>query len=102
MTDRARVRARLTIAIVLSRGHQVLAIDFSGYGRFTAGADSHALFEDVLAEVRYLHSHGVARVSVLGASMGGGAVAEAAGMCCAGRSQLLPHYRQAPQPESPR
>jgi pimeloyl-ACP methyl ester carboxylesterase len=60
------------------RGHQVLAIDFRGYGRSTAGADSHALFEDVLAAVRYLHSQGVAQVSVLGASMGGGAVAEAA------------------------
>ena len=61
-----------------ARGHQVLAVDFRGYGRSTAGADSQALFEDVLAAVRYLHTHGVARVSVLGASMGGGAVAEAA------------------------
>jgi pimeloyl-ACP methyl ester carboxylesterase len=60
------------------RGHQVLAIDFRGHGRSMAGADSHALFEDVLAAVRYLHNLGVARVSVLGASMGGGAVAEAA------------------------
>lgn len=59
------------------RGHQVLAIDFRGHGRSMAGADSHALFEDVLAAVRYLHNLGVARVSVLGASMGGGAVAEA-------------------------
>jgi pimeloyl-ACP methyl ester carboxylesterase len=33
------------------RGHQVLASDFRGYGRSTAGADSHALFEDVLAAV---------------------------------------------------
>src|SRR5262249_42506039 len=38
-----------------SRGHQVLAIDFRGYGRSTAGTDSRALFEDVLAAVRYLH-----------------------------------------------
>jgi len=60
------------------RGHQVLAIDFRGYGRSTAGADAHALFEDVLAAVRYLHGRGVARVSGLGASMGGSAVAEAA------------------------
>ena len=60
------------------RGHQVLAIDFRGYGRSTAGSDRRALFEDVLAAVRYLHGQGVARVAVLGASMGGGAAAEAA------------------------
>jgi pimeloyl-ACP methyl ester carboxylesterase len=60
------------------RGHQVLAIDFRGYGRSTAGRDSQALFEDVLAAVRYLHRLGATRVAVLGASMGGGAAAEAA------------------------
>jgi dipeptidyl aminopeptidase/acylaminoacyl peptidase len=60
------------------RGQQVLALDFRGYGRSTAGTDSRALFEDVLAAVRYLHGRGVARVAVLGASMGGGAAAEAA------------------------
>jgi pimeloyl-ACP methyl ester carboxylesterase len=60
------------------RGHQVLAIDFRGYGRSTPGTDSRALFEDVLAAVRYLHGRGVTRVAVLGASMGGGAAAEAA------------------------
>src|SRR5262249_35723972 len=54
------------------RGHQVLAIDFRAYGRSTAGSDRRALFEDVLAGVRYLHGQGVARVAVLGASMGGG------------------------------
>jgi dienelactone hydrolase len=59
------------------RGHRVLAIDFRGYGRSTAGTDAHALFEDVLAAVRYLHGRGVTRVAVLGASMGGGAAAEA-------------------------
>ena len=61
-----------------SRGHQVLAIDFRGYGRSTAGTDSRALFEDVLAAVRYLGGRDVPRVAVLGASMGGGAAAEAA------------------------
>jgi pimeloyl-ACP methyl ester carboxylesterase len=60
-----------------SRGHQVLAINFRGYGRSTAGRDSQALFEDVLGAVRYLHAHGVTRVAVLGASMGGGVAAEA-------------------------
>jgi alpha-beta hydrolase superfamily lysophospholipase len=61
-----------------ARGHQALAIDFRGYGGSTAGTDSRALFQDVLAGVRYLHGRGVSRVAVLGASMGGGAVAEAA------------------------
>jgi dienelactone hydrolase len=65
-------------AWLASRGHQVLAIDFRGYGGSTAGTESRALFEDVLAAVRYLHGRGVARVAVLGASMGGGTVAEAA------------------------
>ena len=60
------------------RGHQVLAIDFRGYGRSTGGTEAHALFEDVLAAVRYLHGRGVTRVAVLGASMGGGAAAEGA------------------------
>jgi pimeloyl-ACP methyl ester carboxylesterase len=60
------------------RGHDVLAIDFRGYGRSTAGTPSPALFEDVLGAVRYLHGRGVTRVAVLGASMGGGAAAEAA------------------------
>src|SRR5262245_63392917 len=41
------------------------------------GRDSQALFEDVLGAVGYLHAHGVTRVAVLGASMGGGAAAEA-------------------------
>ena len=60
------------------RGHQVLALDFRGYGRSRAGTDSRALFEDVLGAVRYLHALGVTRVAVLGASMGGRAAAEAA------------------------
>jgi alpha-beta hydrolase superfamily lysophospholipase len=60
------------------RGHQVLAIDFRGYGRSKTGTDSRALFEDVLAAVRYLHGRGITRVAVLGASMEGGAAAEAA------------------------
>jgi pimeloyl-ACP methyl ester carboxylesterase len=46
------------------RAHQVLAIDFRGYGRSTAGTDSHALFEDVLAAVRYLHGRGVPAIFV--------------------------------------
>ena len=59
------------------RGHRVLAIDFRGYGQSVAPAKDDR-FEDVLAAVRYLHDAGVARVDVVGASIGGGAAAEAA------------------------
>src|SRR5262249_46043878 len=60
------------------RGHQVLAIDVRGYGHSATGSDSRALFEDVLAAVRYLRGGGVDRVAVCGASMGGRAAGEAA------------------------
>ena len=61
-----------------SAGHTVLAIDFRGYGKSTAGSDGRALQHDVLAGVRYLRSAGAKSVSVIGASMGGGAAAGAA------------------------
>ncbi len=56
----------------------VLAINFRGYGKSRAGTKPGALEEDVLAAVAYLHQKGYASVSVLGASMGGGACARAA------------------------
>ncbi len=59
-------------------GLQVLAIDFRGYGKSKAGTQKRALQLDILAAVRYLHAHGAKRVSVVGASMGGGAAARAA------------------------
>ncbi len=59
-------------------GYQALAIDFRGYGKSTAGRSGNALYQDVLAGIRYLHSAGSEQVSVIGASMGGGAVAQAA------------------------
>ncbi|MEZ5292352.1 MAG: alpha/beta fold hydrolase [Vicinamibacterales bacterium] len=60
------------------RGHVVLAIDFRGYGASTPGRDPKALFEDVLAAVRDARAQGARTVSVVGASMGGGASARAA------------------------
>jgi len=60
------------------RGFVVLAIDFRGYGRSVAGTKERGLDEDVLAAVRYLHAHGATSVSVVGASMGGGASGRAA------------------------
>ncbi len=62
-----------------AEGLTVLAIDFRGYGRSRAGnAGRGALREDVIAGVRFLAEGGAREVSVLGASMGGGAVGEAA------------------------
>jgi pimeloyl-ACP methyl ester carboxylesterase len=61
-----------------AEGYRALAIDFRGYGRSRAGSDEYAKDEDVLAAVRYLHRQGAEKVSVIGASMGGGAAAEAA------------------------
>ena len=61
-----------------ARGRLVLAIDFRGYGRSTAGREDKALYQDVLAAIRYLRAQGAATVGVVGASMGGGASARAA------------------------
>jgi pimeloyl-ACP methyl ester carboxylesterase len=70
-------------------GHQVLAIDFRGYGASRAGSDPRALQQDVLAAVRYLRSRGARSVSVVGASMGGGASARAATEAAAGEIERL-------------
>ena len=60
-----------------SEGHEVLAIDFRGYGKSKAGNQAGALYLDVLGAVEYLHLAGAKRVSVVGGSMGGGVSAEA-------------------------
>lgn len=57
---------------------QVLAIDFRGYGLSRPGSEGEAFYLDVLAAISYLKAQGATRVSVVGASMGGGAVARAA------------------------
>ena len=59
-------------------GYQVLAIDFRGYGNSTAGSAGNTLYQDVLAGIRYLRGAGSRQISVIGASMGGGAVGQAA------------------------
>jgi len=63
---------------LVESGHQVLAIDFRGYGSSLAGRAGSALHEDVLAAVRYLRNDGAKTVAVVGGSMGGGAAATAA------------------------
>ena len=61
-------------------GFCVLAIDFRGYGQ-SHGPQSKSGFDgveyDVLAAVRYLHKTGAKSVSVVGASFGGTAAADA-------------------------
>ncbi len=62
-------------------GFRVLAIDFRGYGQSKGPGDSDPmsapLHLDVLAAVRYLRKSGAKTVSVVGASMGGGAAGDA-------------------------
>ncbi len=68
-------------------GFRVLAIDLRGRGKSKAGPaakpedaanpDAQGYRWDVLAAIRYLHQQGVKSVSIVGASMGGGAAAEA-------------------------
>jgi pimeloyl-ACP methyl ester carboxylesterase len=64
-----------------SAGFRVAAIDFRGYGHSRGGPQSKApgddMYLDVLAAVDYLRSHGAKTVAVIGASMGGGAAANA-------------------------
>jgi pimeloyl-ACP methyl ester carboxylesterase len=67
--------------VLVKAGFCVLAIDFRGRGQSRGGAqalsrDDGAHF-DVLAAVRYLRKTGARTVSVVGASFGGGAAAEA-------------------------
>lgn len=67
------------LAITLSsKGYTVLALDFRGYGKSASGSKEKALYMDVLAAVAYLRNEGAKYVSLIGASMGGGAAAQAA------------------------
>jgi len=67
------------LATTISKeGYSVLALDFRGYGKSVPGSQGQALYLDVFAAVEYLRSKGVKTVSLIGASMGGGAVAKAA------------------------
>ena len=63
-------------------GFRVVAIDFRGRGQSRGGPGSASRDDgvhfDVLAAVRYLHETGAETVSVVGASFGGGAAAQAA------------------------
>ena len=66
-------------ALELARaGLRVLAIDFRGYGKSRGPGGRAALYEDVLAAMRYLRESGANSVSLVGGSMGGGAAGRAA------------------------
>jgi len=86
-------------AVLVAHGYQVLAIDFRGYGKSKPGSAKDALFEDVLAAVRYLRRSGAPRVSVVGASMGGGAVLRAAAVAAPGEIDRVVLLSPAPTPD---
>jgi len=66
---------------LVTSGFRVLAIDFRGYGQSHGPGQSDIysapLYLDVLAAVRYLRKTGAKTVSVVGASLGGGAAGDA-------------------------
>ena len=71
-----------TQAQVLAKaGFRTLALDFRGRGQSRGGPQPTSADDvrfDVLAAVRYLHDNGAKTVSVIGASFGGWATAQAA------------------------
>jgi pimeloyl-ACP methyl ester carboxylesterase len=83
-----------------SAGFRVAAIDFRGYGKSHAGPKSQSprdeMYLDVLAAVDYLREHGAKTVAVIGASMGGGASANAAVRAKAGAIDRLILLAPAP------
>jgi alpha-beta hydrolase superfamily lysophospholipase len=66
-------------ARLAAEGFRVVAIDFRGYGQSKGPGQvdifSAPLHLDVFAAIRYLRANGVKTVSLIGASLGGGAVA---------------------------
>jgi pimeloyl-ACP methyl ester carboxylesterase len=67
--------------VLVSRGFEVLAIDFRGFGCSTGPGDKDMftapMENDVLAAVRYLRKQGAKTVSVIGGSFGGTATGNA-------------------------
>ena len=91
---------RIQASALTSKGFQVLAIDFRGFGCskgpgqqdfFTAPFD-----KDVLAAVRYLKEHGATNVSVVGGSFGGAAAGDASIKSTAGEIDRVVFLGAAP------
>ena len=85
-------------AILAANGFRVLAFDFRGFGESSmppaGGHGEDDVRFDVLAAVRYLHERGAQTVSVVGASFGGAAAADASAESAPGeidRVVLLAH-----------
>jgi pimeloyl-ACP methyl ester carboxylesterase len=67
--------------VLVAAGYEVLAIDLRGFGQSHGPGEPDPsdaqLALDVLAAVRYLHTHGAKTVSIIGGSMGGSAAGDA-------------------------
>lgn len=61
-----------------ANGISVLAIDFRGYGQSTTGKKSNGKYLDILGAINFLQKQSkIKEISIIGASMGGGAAAKA-------------------------
>jgi predicted alpha/beta-hydrolase family hydrolase len=91
--------------ILAANGFRVLAFDFGGYGESPVPPpslrDDDAQRFDILAAVRYLRNHGAVTVSVVGASFGGSAAAEASASSAPGEIEhlVLLAHGSSKQPE---
>lgn len=75
---------------IAARGFTALALDFRGYGASKPGsAGPQAREQDVLGAIHYLKSKGEKRIALIGGSMGGGAVLDAAASGQAGEIGLI-------------
>lgn len=78
------------------QGYRVLALDFRGYGQSTAGSETGRLDLDVLGAVAFLESQDTEEISLIGASMGGWGVGNAATHCEPGRLRKVVLLAPAP------
>jgi dienelactone hydrolase len=92
--------------VLAKAGFRALAVDFRGYGKSRGGDKSSSgsgeKYQDILAAVRYLRENGVKTVSVIGASMGGGAAATASIHARPGEIDSLVLLAHVPVPEPAR
>lgn len=86
--------------VLAQAGFRVLVIDFRGYGASRGPGQSDPLSAplhfDILAAVHYLRANGGKTVSVVGASMGGGAAADASIVSARGEIDRLVLLGAAP------